>query len=155
MTTCVADVTEGGEVTIAYSAYEYSVSDRLTGEEVAKGSADECGEIVGYSPSHLYCLYKKGGNDRIIVTRRKKSVKEIRSGDSKLNGYYYTVYLKKNDKVLCSGTARECADAMGFGKKNATSRLNTFHSVVSKTRAGMVSKYSFCIERPDGSMESF
>lgn len=146
---------EGGRATIPYSAYEYLVSDKVTGDEVARGSAEECGEAVGYSPSHLYCIYKKGGNDRIVVSRRKKSMQEMRAGGSKANGYYYTVYLKKNDKVVCSGTARECADAMGFGKKNHTAKLNTFHSIVSKTRAGVVSKYSFCIERPDGSMESF
>ena len=61
---------------------------------------------------------------------------------------YYTVYLNKDDTIVASGTAKECANAMGKS-------VNCFHSMVSKNKKGIQKKYFVVIEKyePDDSPE--
>lgn len=54
--------------------------------------------------------------------------------------YYYTVYLKKDDEIVVSGTARECARYMNKS-------LNGFHSMVSKNTLGVENKYTVLKEK--------
>lgn len=47
----------------------------------------------------------------------------------------YTVYLKKDDTIVASGTARECQRQMGFKS------LGVFYSVISRVYRGISTKY--------------
>ncbi len=58
------------------------------------------------------------------------------------SSYYYTVYLRKTDEIVVSGTAVECAEKM---KKS----LNCFYSLVSKNRKGKHKKYVVVVETDD------
>lgn len=52
---------------------------------------------------------------------------------------YYTVYLRKTDEVIASGTSKECARIL---KKS----VNGFHSMVSKNLKGKQNKYDVIVE---------
>lgn len=58
-------------------------------------------------------------------------------------GYYYTVYDNKTEEIVAMGLATECARAMRRS-------VNSFHSMVAKTRHGKNRKYTIIITRPDG-----
>lgn len=58
-------------------------------------------------------------------------------------GYYYTVYNNVTDAVVAFGTSKECAKTMGRS-------VNSFHSMVAKTRHGKNALYTIVIERPNG-----
>lgn len=47
----------------------------------------------------------------------------------------YTIYLKKDDSIVASGTAKECQKQMGFKS------LGVFYSVVSRVYRGISTKY--------------
>lgn len=53
--------------------------------------------------------------------------------------YYYTVYSNKDDTVVASGTARECAKQLGL-------TLDSFRSFVSNTRSGRTKTFSVVVE---------
>lgn len=52
---------------------------------------------------------------------------------------YYAVYLRKTDELVCSGSARECANHLGMNK-------TTFHAMVCKTRKGQIKKWDVYTE---------
>ena len=52
---------------------------------------------------------------------------------------YYTIYRKENDEIVAQGTARRCAEIMGMN-------LDTFYSIVSKSRKGKRETYEILIE---------
>lgn len=51
----------------------------------------------------------------------------------------YTVWNNLNDEILANGTANQCA-------KNLNMALNTFWSIMSKTRKGKLTKYSVVVQ---------
>lgn len=53
--------------------------------------------------------------------------------------FYYTVYLNKDESIVASGTAKECA-------KQMNKSLNGFHSMVSKNRLKKQKKYTIVID---------
>lgn len=53
---------------------------------------------------------------------------------------YYAVYLRKNDKLVASGTGKECQKQMGLAS------LNSFRSLVSKVKSGRNKKYEVLVE---------
>ncbi len=55
---------------------------------------------------------------------------------------FYTVYLRKTDEIVVSGTAVECAAKMNKS-------VNCFHSLVSKNRKGKQKKYVVVVEADD------
>ena len=54
--------------------------------------------------------------------------------------FYYTVYLNKDDSIVASGTAKECA-------KQMNKSLNGFHSMVSKNKLKKQKKYTVIIDK--------
>lgn len=52
---------------------------------------------------------------------------------------YYAVYLRKTDELVCSGTSRECADALGV-------TIKSFYVMVHKALHGKVKKWDIYIE---------
>ena len=56
---------------------------------------------------------------------------------------YYTVYLRKTEQIVASGTARECTKTLGF------CNVASFYSVVSKSTHGKAHRYDVVIDRGD------
>lgn len=56
---------------------------------------------------------------------------------------FYTVYLAATDEVVACGTAKECAERLGYA--NAMS----FCSVISQTKAGRHKKYIFVVDKEE------
>ena len=52
---------------------------------------------------------------------------------------YYTVYLRRDDSIVCHGTARECAAVMGM-------KLTTFYPTVYHTLKGKNRKYEIVVD---------
>lgn len=52
---------------------------------------------------------------------------------------YYAVYLKKTDELVCSGTAKECAEALGIG-------IRAFYVRVCKALTGKTKKWEVYVE---------
>ena len=59
---------------------------------------------------------------------------------------FYMVYRAADDKILATGTSRECAKQMGLTGPNC------FLSLVSKTRKGKIKKYEIVVEK-EGELE--
>ena len=53
--------------------------------------------------------------------------------------HYYTVYKRKNDELVASGTAAECAEQMQVS-------LHTFYSIVTRVKNGTNKKYEIDIQ---------
>lgn len=53
--------------------------------------------------------------------------------------YYYALYLRKTDELHCSGTAQECADALGI-------KLHSFYVMIHKITHGLIKKWEILIE---------
>ena len=56
---------------------------------------------------------------------------------------FYMVYLAADDSIVATGSAEECTKQMGF--KN----VNTFYSVIGKSRRGKLSRYEVIISDSD------
>lgn len=56
--------------------------------------------------------------------------------------HYYTVYDRKTDEILASGTARECAYALDM-------TMGSFYTAIARTRNGERQRYRFLIENID------
>lgn len=52
---------------------------------------------------------------------------------------YYALYLKKTDELVCSGTAEECAEALGIG-------VRAFYVRVCKALTGRTNKWEVYVE---------
>lgn len=128
--------------------YEYTLYDRKSGRRLVSGTAEECATSVGYAPATIRQISRSGGSRYIKVERRKV-------GCAKADACFYTVYLRKDDSLICCGTSYECAIAMNLGRKDSRKARGIFYTIVCKTRKGELSKYAFCVERPDGTIESF
>lgn len=59
---------------------------------------------------------------------------------------FYMVYRAKDDKIMATGTARECAKQLGLHS------VDCFHSLVSKSRKGVTKKYEVIVEK-EGAIE--
>ena len=73
-------------------------------------------------------------------------IHRMRRGALSLEGYrfvkYYALYLRKTDELVCSGTAQECADALGI-------RKHSFYVLVHKALHGKVKKWDVYVEDVD------
>lgn len=52
---------------------------------------------------------------------------------------YYAMYLRKTDELVCSGSARECAEQLGISQM-------AFRSRVHKTLSGKIKKWDVYVE---------
>lgn len=114
--------------------FYYEVRLRRTGELVAEGTVEQCDAIMGWPKQRTYNLFKspepkakRTRNAKYSVSRRVADVPTKQS-------FYYAVYLRKNDMLIASGTARQCATAMGRSK-------NSFHCMVSRVESGKNKKF--------------
>lgn len=57
---------------------------------------------------------------------------------------YYTIYLRKNDEIVASGTAKECARQMGKKPKDIL-------YIASNSKYGRNNKYDVLVERVEKS----
>lgn len=118
------------------------VTDRETGKVVVRGLMRDCGKVIG--KSYSWMLYasrrpdkpsrKYKGSDG---SKYKVTVVPYHFAGSREN--YYAMYRASTDEIVCSGTARECADFLGIA-------VNSFYSMVSHWRAGTRTKWEFYIE---------
>ena len=110
----------------------FEFRNKWTGELVCKGDAIECGKALGVTPGVIYDYGKWRTSqiyevtcDNTLANKKRKSKRLL-----------YTVY-DRDDNIVCTGTAEECASILGYSSKN------TFYSVVCKTKKGITSKYTF------------
>ena len=70
-------------------------------------------------------------------------IRRIRRDSFPLEHYqnvrYYALYLRKTDELVCSGSSRECAEALGISVKS-------FYVMVHKSLHGKVKKWDVYIE---------
>lgn len=60
---------------------------------------------------------------------------------------FYIIRLKKNDRIVATGTSKECSRALGFKS------VKTFYSVLSKNRSGQRHRYEIDIMPNDEEQE--
>lgn len=53
--------------------------------------------------------------------------------------YYYAIYLRKTDELICTGSAKECAEQMGIS-------INAFRTLVCRSRNGEIKKWDVYAE---------
>ncbi len=59
---------------------------------------------------------------------------------------FYIVYLAKDDSIVATGSAEECTKQMGLRN------VHSFHTIVGKTRKGLLSRYEIVVE-DEGELE--
>lgn len=81
-----------------------------------------------------------GASMRTVDTYMRK----IRKGTLEQIGHpplkYYALYLRKTDKLVCSGTAKECAEQLGVS-------MNAFYTMAHKALHGKTKKWEAYVER--------
>lgn len=118
------------------------VTDRNTGKLIVRGSMPDCAKTIGMS--YTWMLYAARRSDRPSRKYKGSSGAKYRVSvvpyDFAIQGgKYYSMYRAATDEIICSGTAKECADFLGIA-------VNTFYSMVSKWRSGVRTKWEFYIE---------
>lgn len=112
--------------------YEVYEEDRL----VCKGNSDACSQKLGISRNAFYTLVFQNKDAKTpkyrIFEQKSKRAKNKRSN-------YYTVYLKKSQKIVASGNASECAMALNCS-------VHSFYSMVTRVRNGQNEKYEIEVE---------
>lgn len=53
---------------------------------------------------------------------------------------YYTVYNERNDEIIASGSAQECAERLGI-------KVSSFYYAISRQRSGRTKKPRYYIEK--------
>lgn len=122
-------------------SYIYTVTSKLNGSIVAQGSVEECAKATGLN---RYTLRDMAVSDRGTYTtsaRMKYIVtREWGEYEPSSNAKYYSIYCKKTDAILASGTSAECAKQMGW--KNT----DTFHRTMTREKHTGRTGYEFYSE---------
>lgn len=112
----------------------YTVTSKRTGEVVAEGPISICAQITGLNEDTLrdMCLNKRDtyitpGRRKYIVTREKSDYMPP------ANARYYTIYSKKTDAILATGTSAECARMMGWKDSGTLRRTMTREKHTGRT----------------------
>lgn len=116
--------------------YIYTVRDVYTGEIVAKGRSDECAKAIGVARNRLTEVAKLTMNGSPSFLERRYTV--TREEDTEYihpSSNYYEVYLSDTGKLVCAGTALECAEALGFKD------VGRFRKMVQNCNAGRAYKW--------------
>lgn len=114
--------------------YVYTVTKRRTGEVVVVGPVSRCAEVTGLAEDTLRDMALNRRDTYITPGRRMYSV--TREQSDRLppsNAKYYTVYSKKTDRILASGTSAECAKALGWVGPETLRRTMTREKRTGKT----------------------
>lgn len=114
--------------------FTYTVTKRRTGEVVVVGSVSKCAEVTGLNEDTLRDM-ARNKRDTYTTPGRRMYVVTREPGRSMpaSNAKYYTVYSKKTDAILATGTAAECAKAMGWKSVGTLRRTMTREKHTGKT----------------------
>ena len=82
---------------------------------------------IGSSPGTVECYMRWFRQGRRIHNPKSK---------------FYALYLRKTDELVCSGTARECAEVLGIKPKS-------FYVMVHKVLHGKTNKWDIYVEEPE------
>lgn len=144
----------------------YQVYLRKTGELVCAGTSAECTKALGLANISAFRsmnrAYRNGIVKKWIIASvpysEAEPILKATSSNASASTYvnhhrkprepklprdtslWFSVYLKKTDTLICSGTAAECAKALGM--KN----LDDFHVLAHKVRKGTNKKYEIYSE---------
>lgn len=121
--------------------YIYTVTSKQTGAIVAEGPISKCAEITGIKEDTLRDMALNRRDTYLTPGRRKYAVtRELGSYMPPANTNWYSVYNKATDELLASGTAAECAQALGW--KNA----GTLYKTIYRERRSGSTHYEFYSE---------
>lgn len=114
--------------------YIYTIRRKSDGVLVAQGTAEQCAKDLGICLATFYRRRwrKIGGYDAHNVTCkvcRKTVARRSRQ-------MIYTIFRAGTDEVVVTGTARQCADALGM-------KLTSFHATLAHIAEGTYNKYDF------------
>lgn len=145
----------------------YEVRLHETGELVCAGTSSECADMLGLPSVAIFRNMVRNSNSEkvwkwiitsvpyasvspdltpIPPTNNSASARMFRHKKPREpkpprdNSLWYSVYLKKTDELICSGTASDCAKALGM--KSYT----YFHILTHKVRKGANKKYEIYSE---------
>ena len=114
--------------------YIYTVTSKQTGEVVAMGPISKCSEITGLREDTLRDMALNRRDTYITPGRRKYLVtREVSDHMPSTNAKYYSVYSKKTDELLASGTAAECARMLGWKNTGTLRRTMTREKHTGRT----------------------
>lgn len=97
------------------TTYIYTVTNRKTGEVVARGKLEECAAAIGVHRNTLRDMTLGSHGKYGTPARLKYEVTRVAQGKERdPRAKYYAIYCKKTDAILACGSAEECAKAMGW-----------------------------------------
>lgn len=114
--------------------YIYEVWRRKDGKLLARGTEAECAVAMGWPKGRVGHLSRSAEPKAKKTRNAIYKVTRVRYHGANKQALYYAVYLRKEDRMVVSGTSRECAAALGTS-------LNGFHSLVSKVQSGKNKKW--------------
>ena len=89
------------------------------------------------NPADVFAVI--GGSQRTV----REYMRRFRNGVLQRHQYsprnYYALYLRKTDKLVCSGSAKDCAEQLGVTLRN-------FYALTNKVLHGKIKKWDVYIE---------
>lgn len=114
---------------------------KAEGRCVSCGKRDYYTSVRRYVRCEVCTCVAYGGTKEEIRALRERLEQDSDPDEYKGRRRYYTVYDKKTDLPVCSGTSEECADFLEI-------RRNSFYSMVSRAKYGL-GRYEFFKESLD------
>lgn len=114
--------------------YIYTIRRKSDGTLVAQGTAEQCAKDLGICLATFYRRRwrKIGGYDAYEVIAPTRSVPHPR----RKRQMVYTIFRAGTDDVVVTGTAKQCAAALGM-------KLTSFHTTLGHIAEGTYHKYDF------------
>ena len=114
--------------------YIYTVTNKRTGEPIATGTISKCAKATGLDEETLRGMTLGKHDTYITPAKRKYIITREKDRDTVFpTAKYYSVYCKKTDQLLASGTSEECVKAMGWKNIGTLRRLMTREKSTGKT----------------------
>lgn len=114
--------------------YIYTIRRKSDGALVAQGTAEQCAKDLGICLATFYRRRWRtvGGYDAYEVIAPTRSASYPRCKRRMV----YTIFHAGTDDVVVTGTAKQCADALGIN-------LMSFRSMITRISAGKYYKYDY------------
>lgn len=114
--------------------YIYTIRRKSDGALVAQGTAEQCAKDLGICLSTFYRRRWRniGGYDAYEVIEPTRSASYPRCKRRMI----YTIFRAGTDDVVVTGTAKQCAAALGM-------KLTSFHATLGHIAEGTYHKYDF------------
>lgn len=127
---------------IVKTTYIYTVTNRQTGEVVAKGNLVKCAAAIGVHQNTIKNMaMDPHSRHRVRGYGLKYEVTRAAQGKERdPRAKYYAIYCKKTDAILACGSAEECAKAMGWAG------ADTVHQNFSREKKHGDTPYEFYSE---------